>query len=136
MRPKNNIFQSEEVAIDGDGGIIETAMTPDDLPNTYDDCDVDYEKLRDRIRPRRELGDWVETKFDLVHHDSGNMKITCNCEDFSVWGDCEHCIYVEIIHRGQTNLGKQALATEQWQKRREQILLNLKVQCGKVQSEK
>ena len=132
MRPKNNIFQSEEVAIDGDGGIIEAAMTPDDLPNTYDDCDVDYEKLRDRIRPRRELGDWVETKFDLVYHDSGNLKFTCNCEDFSVWGDCEHCIYVEVIHRGHVDVCKLALANEQWQKRREQIIHNLKTQCGSV----
>ena len=135
VRPNQRTFQGEKVQIDGDGGILEAAMSPDDKSNTYDGCDDDCERLCDRIRPRRELGDWIETEFNLIHPDTGRMKITCNCEDYSVWGDCEHCIYVEVIHRGQYKFGKKALANEQWQKRRDQIILNLNVQCGRVQAE-
>ena len=138
-RSEQKGFQGEVVPIDGDGGILDAALSSvvsaDDKSNTSDGCDNNCEKLRDRIRPRRELGDWVETNFTLIHPDTGKMQITCNCEDYSVWGYCDHCIYVEVIHRGRVDLCKKALANEQWQKRREQILHNLKVQCGSVRSE-
>ena len=136
--PKKNVFQGETIAIDGDGGILEAAVSSitshNDQSNTFDGYDNECERLCDRIRPRRELGDWVETKFNLNHPDTGMMRITCNCEDYSVWGDCEHCIYVEVIHRGHVDVCKLALANEQWQKQREQIIHNLKTQCGSVQS--
>ena len=109
-------------------------MSSNDKSNACDSHDNDCERLCDRIRPRRELGDWIETNFNLIHPDTGMMKITCNCEDFSVWGYCDHCIYVEVIHRGRVDLCKLALANEQWQKRRDQIIHNLSTQCGGVRS--
>ena len=137
-RPKDNGFQGDTITIDGEDGVLEAAISSvtssNDKCNTLDGYDNDCERLCDRIRPRRELGDWVETNFTLIHPYSGKMEITCNCEDYSVWGDCEHCIYVEVIHRGCVDLCKLALANEQWQKRREQIIHNLKTQCGSVRS--
>ncbi len=81
-----------------------------------------HEKRSDRVRLKRELGDWVKTKYD---HETG--EICCNCECFNKHDGCPHVIYVEIIDLGR--YPQSSNANEQWQCRAQRILHNLKVQC-------
>ena len=143
-RPKTDVFVSEELPIDGEGGILEVAMTEglksdglksDEGLKSASDASVphDRETLRDRIRLKRELGDWVETQFILGSKDE-RMQITCNCEDYSKWGCCEHCIYIEVLHRGEFDFVSRG--NEQWQDNRKKALHNIETQCGRVRSSK
>ena len=134
-RPKRGAFDAEEIPIDGDDGVLESAMSEglkfdEGLKSDASDT-IDRETLRDRIRLKRELGDWVETQFCLGSKDE-RMQITCNCEDYSVWGYCDHCIYIEVLHRGKFDFVSKG--NEQWQENRKKALHNIKTQCGHVRS--
>eukprot|EP00985_Skeletonema_marinoi_P021822 scaffold13611_cov78-Skeletonema_marinoi.AAC.2 len=123
-------YKSDSVVIDGDGGIFEAALAPegDDEDNIVDSERSAGEKLSDRVRLKRELGDWIKTSYD---HQSGKVK--CNCEYFNRHDGCPHVMYVEIIHLGI--YPKVSNANELWPRRVEKILHNLKTQCGYLRTQ-
>jgi len=129
VRPKKGGFMAEQLPIDGEDGILESALSGG--LKSDESVHHEHEKLRDRIRLKRQLGDWVETSFSLGNNEE-RMKITCNCEDYSVWGFCEHCIYIEVLHRGEFNFVSKG--TEQWQENRKKALHNIQTQCERVRS--
>ena len=123
-------YKAGHLDIDGDDGILTAALAADvDMENIDDDNsdnDIEEEEICHRVRVKGELGDWVRTMYD---HSTG--KISCNCECFNRHDGCCHVVYVEVVHLNK--LPSKSNANEQWQRRRERILLNLTSECGKLQ---
>ncbi len=129
-RRRRKEYPSSSLDIDGPDGILAAALEADsDSENIDDDNsdnDIEEEELCHRVRVKRELGDWVQTMYD-----HSTQKISCNCECFNRHDVCCHVIYVEVVHLNK--LPTKSKANEQWQRRREQILHNLKTECEKLQ---
>lgn len=118
-------YKSEEIQIDGPGGVLDAATADANDDGGDDSVDEDkFERRGDRVIFGNELGDWRETSYDCV-----TRRIHCNCKRFSYFGDCKHCVCVEILHLEQYPSG---MANEQWQQIRTKIIHNLKIQCGKL----
>lgn len=82
----NPQYQSEFVQIDGEGGALQAALA--DATADVDDCDDDLcEKRRDRVILKRELGDFIQVKYNAT-----NGITCCDCETFNRLGDCPHCV--------------------------------------------
>ena len=118
-------YQSKDFQIDGDGGVLEEAVS--DMAASEEEEGSARETVRDRVRVKRELGDWIKTEYNYDAKKGGS--ICCDCERFNYWGYCQHCLYVEVVHLSKFPAGQ---AKEQWQLRHEKILYNLKVQCGYI----
>lgn len=133
-KKRSRKYKSQSIQIDGEGGALEAAIDDEqnkdgdqDEQNKDDGQETDgQETIRDRIRVKRELGDWITTNFNHV-----SQCISCDCERYNYWGYCQHCLYVEVLHLKKFPDG---LAKEQWQVKQQKILHNLKTQCGKVLS--
>ena len=113
-------FNAEFVQIDGDGGVIEAALED----STTGECVDDFfqERRHDRVIIQGEFGDWLKTTYNSV-----TGCITCDCKHFCYHGDCEHCVFIEVLHLEKYPSGR---ASEQWQERRLKIIHNLRVECG------
>jgi len=118
-------YKSDEIQIDGPGGVLDAAIAKANDEVGDDSVDEDkFDRRGDRVIFGNELGDWRETKYD-----SNTGSIHCNCKIFSYFGDCKHCVCVEILHLEKYPSG---MANEQWQQIRKNIIHNLKIQCGKL----
>ena len=115
--PANPKFQCKFV--DEEEAIM--SAVEDSIHELSEDMDLTEETFADRIRPRRELGDFIRTTITP-------NGVKCNCEKYNYWGDCPHCIAVEILHFKKDPSG--CLAGEQWNKQREKILSNFENYCN------
>lgn len=135
-------FRSKEVQIDGEGGVLEAALEERESSAAGSHPSSCCEKLKDRVILKRELGDWIKTSYSsgkICRHGKQCAScseehcrrscISCNCETYSVCGDCKHCVFMEVLHLKWYPKG---LAKEQWPIMRDKMIHNLKVHCGEL----
>lgn len=123
VRSSAPAFSSEFEQIDGEGGAIEAAVA-DTIATEGDDGDIERETLKDRIKVKRELGDWTKV---CVRPEG----ISCDCFRYNYYGDCPHCVYVDILH-SEKYPKEGNMANEQWQVNRTRAIKTLKIERGRL----
>mmetsp|Transcript_10351 Transcript_10351/g.20739 ORF Transcript_10351/g.20739 Transcript_10351/m.20739 type:complete len:573 (+) Transcript_10351:1404-3122(+) len=94
------------MCLENEGGI-----TLDD--NAY----IELDQMRDRsnrVKVRRELGDWIRTK--ITTDENGHVKIRCNCERYNFWRDCRHVVWAEVLHLRKFPPNNMKKASDNWDK--------------------
>jgi len=85
------------------------------------------EEASNRVRLKRQLGDWIE-----VDVDANSKRVKCNCEDYNTDRTCYHQATLEVLQFKKYPIIKHQKGQEQWPKLRTKCLAVLNKTCIKV----